>query len=210
MRYERGELSTARADLLRSLSILETSGSGQTLDAARVRAHLARIAYEQHQPAAAYREIDAVIAIVRDRAGVETAEYAQMLRWKALLLIRDERWSDAAPLLAQAHSTAEREEAANEPRLLVSREEAALAYCLAHQRSDAGRELATARAMRHDQVAPWAAWMEDAISAACGSGTPETQRVALATARSRVEAELGPSAPMLRLIDKLPAPKSDP
>jgi len=145
---------------------------------------------------------------VRDRMGEDSAEYSQMLRWKVLLLVRGGRLAEAAPLLARARELAERSEAGNEPRLLLSRDEIALAQCLARQRADAVRALDAARGLRHNQVPAWATALEKAIGAACGEGEVAARRAALADARSAVETELGPRAPMLAVMSALPAPES--
>jgi tetratricopeptide (TPR) repeat protein len=204
--YDRGELAAARADLVRALAIHDSSGNALSVDAARAKAYLARVDFEQHQPDEAYLAMGEVLSVERDRMGEESAEYAQMLRWKALLLIRGGRWSEAAPLLARAAEIAERKEASNQPRLLIAREETALAYCLAQRREDARRALGQARALDHTQVAPWTAWTEDAINAACGAGDATVRRAAWEAARSKVAAQLGPGAPLMQVLGELPAP----
>jgi len=154
--------------------------------------------------------MDEVLAVDQERLGEESAEYSQMLRWKAILLIRGGRWTQAAPLLGHARQIAEREEISNGPRLLMAREETALGLCLAHQREDARSALDQARAVQLEraQVTPWSAWTEDAIDAACGSGDAAVRRAASEAARAKVEAQLGPRAPMLQILARLPAPSA--
>jgi tetratricopeptide (TPR) repeat protein len=208
VQYDRGDLAAARADLVRALAIHAASGNAASVDAARAKAYLARVAFEQHEPGAAYRMMDEVLAVERERLGEESAEYAQMLRSKAMLLIRGGRGIEAAPLLGRARLITEREEASNEPRLLMSREETALAYCLARQREDSRSALDQARALDAQQaeVAPWSVWIEDAIGAACGSGDLAVRRATAEAARAKIEARLGPRAPLLQILAQLPAP----
>jgi tetratricopeptide (TPR) repeat protein len=208
VRIERGDFAAARADLLRALSIYEASGNAASLDAARAKAFIARVAFEQHDRSAAYRTMDEVLTIEEQQMGDGSAEYAQMLRWKALMLIRGTHWSDAAPLLVRATEMAERTEASNQPRLLRSRDETALAYCIANQRIDARRALNQGRALKHDQVAPWLVNVEDAVNAACGPGDEAGRRAAWEAARSKVEAQLGPRSPILQMLDELPVPSA--
>ncbi|MDE2349590.1 MAG: hypothetical protein KGL92_13895, partial [Gammaproteobacteria bacterium] len=204
--FERGNLAAARLDLERSLGILDASGNASSVDAARAKAYLARIAFERNDPDLAYRTMDEVLTIERARSGEESADYSQMLQWKALLLIRGGRSGEAAPLLDRAQLIAERQDATDEPRLLLSRDETAAAYCLARHSAEARRALDQARGMTHAEVPPEARWLEAAVGAACGPGDANARRAAWAAARARVAGLLGPRAPMIHLFDALPLP----